>query len=131
MKAIYKLEKTPQEYKALPEETVFSVTNNSGNFLMFSQKPLSRYFGWFIADNNWEVFKVIENILPANTINTSIIKNEYGSVVRETTNLKEHFIIPNQYNSLIYRLDKESEVELLLDIKRAYGNPEFGRLYTF
>lgn len=107
----------------------FLLTNRKGGFLTLSEDPVSRYQGWFVADESFNVFKIIESISPSSNGTIKEIVNNLWSIKRIGGYNTEEFIYPAQYNSFIYQLDKESEVEITLDIKKVYENPEFGRLY--
>ena len=114
--------------KNTEQDVGFMLTNKNGSYIFLREKPSSRYEGVFLFED-LDMYKFIEDI---NIKNNKIkkIKNYFYSVERERENgVTEKFFMPKNFTSLIYELDKESEIEIFLDCKDSYDNKEFGRHY--
>src|SRR3989338_7569886 len=85
--------------KNVNENAGFLLTNKKGGYCSFFNIPSSRYQGLFYFDE------------------------------RKKENVIEAFLMPKGFNSLIYELDSENEVDLILDCKNSYDNREWGRYY--
>ncbi len=105
----------------------FLLTNKIGGYTSLSDYPISRFQGVFFNDN-FEVFKVIENIFPINKGDVKKLTNNFYSVERER-GVKERFYMPFRHNSIVYELDEECEVQIDLDVRKAYDVREFGKYY--
>jgi glycogen debranching enzyme len=75
------------------------------------------------------MYKVIEDINLIRGGKVKEIVNEFSSVIRKRAGANESFFMPYGYESLVYELDKPGEVEVVLDVRRSYDNPEIGRSY--
>ena len=108
----------------------FILTNKIGGYISLSEKPISRYQGAFFCDGK-EIFKAIDSISPMGCGSIKKTKNLFYCIEREweTDNLKETFFMPLFHNSVVYELSKEKEIEITLDVKKAYDSREFGRFY--
>ena len=78
---------------------------------------------------NYNMYKILENIELQDTGEIKEIRNKFSSVKRIRKNFVERFFMPYGYDALVYELDKEGEVDIVLDIRASYENPEFGRIY--
>lgn len=126
MKLSYSIGKTKIEKDVSKAD--FMLTNRLGGYAYFSDKPNSRYQGFFFNDN-LKMFRVIENISLVKKRPIKSLKNKFYIVERSYDDLVESFFIPRDFNSLVYELSKEDEIELALDVKESYDNREFGRVY--
>lgn len=105
------------------------LTNKLGGYVSFSPTTISRYQGVFF-NNNGEMHKVIEAILPLDALPVSAFNNHFSWMQWERGFLKEDIIFPFNHNTLIYELSEEKEILLALDCKRAYDDRQFGRYYS-
>lgn len=107
----------------------FILTNKIGGYFSLSNYPISRYQGAFFSDN-FEIYKVVENVIPLNSGSVTRIVNKFYCVEREREDgLKETLFMPLMHNSIGYQLSQERDVQIDLDVKKAYDNREFGRFY--
>lgn len=127
MKVAHSLGKLNIE-KNIKENTGFILTNKAGGYCYFADKPRSRYHGVFF-NNSFKMYKVIDNIRLVNAPSVSGLKNNFSSFERKRENLIEKFFMPYGLNSLVYSLNREEEIELVLDIRESYKMPGFGRNY--
>jgi len=114
--------------KEVQDEVGFLLTNKSGAYLSLFNQPTSRYQGWFVPFRN-NLYKIIENIEPTGFPSVGQLENVFWSVNRKRGSLNENFFLPPKCNSLIYEISEPGEIELTLDIKESYQDPEFGRFY--
>ncbi|MCG2695408.1 hypothetical protein L6248_00525, partial [Candidatus Parcubacteria bacterium] len=114
--------------KEVQDEVGFLLTNKSGAYLSLFNQPTSRYQGWFVPFRN-NLYKIIENIEPTGFPSVGQLENVFWSVNRKRGSLNENFFLPPKCNSLIYEISEFGEIELTLDIKESYQDPEFGRFY--
>ena len=114
-------------------EISFLLSNNIGGFALFSSNSdamqSSRYNGLYF-NNNFELFKTIERIVPLNSGLIKSVVYDFSKVQNEYDHLTETYIMPFSTNALYYSLDKENDVEIWLDVKKPYDNREFGRIYN-
>ena len=116
--------------KNLNENVGFLLTNKNGGYCSFFSKPSSRYHGFFYFDKkSMSMYKFIENIEILGHENADSLKNWFYFIERKKGNIIESFLMPKDFNSLIYELNCESEINLLLDCKNSYDNREWGRYY--
>ena len=108
---------------------VFLLTNKAGGYISLSDFPISRFQGVFFNSRH-EMFKVIENIIPLDCGNVRKLTNKFYSVERERENAAEKFFMPLTFNSLVYELGDEKEIQLDLDMKKSYDDRQFGRFYS-
>ncbi len=108
----------------------FLLTNRNGGYCSFFKNPSSRYQGFFYFDQKTRsMYRFIENIeIPGNN-KIDFIKNGFYFAERKKGDAIELFFMPKGFNSLIYELNSENEIELVLDCKNSYDNREFGRFY--
>ncbi len=112
-----------------PKDLNFLLTNKMGGYCMFSSMPSSKYQGVFMMDKK-KMYKIIENIRPSNSQKITEITNNFSSIKRKRKSLTEKFFMPYGYDVLVYELNKTSPVEIALDMRTSYSNPEFGREYS-
>ncbi len=124
MKVVYKFGKKVVSGKA--DNTDFILSNNTGSYLFLSENPASRYQGFFFIDD-FRMFKTVENIELLRDDRISEIIYDSTGIKRKRKNISEGFFIYN--NSLIYELNKKSDVVIYLDVKESYDNDEWGRFY--
>ena len=116
--------------KNVNENIGFLLTGKNGSYCSFFNQPSSRYQGLFYFDKKTlNMYRFIENIeIPGNN-KIDFIKNGFYFAERKKGNAIELFFMPKGFNSLIYELNSENEIELALDCKNSYDNREFGRHY--
>jgi len=127
MRITHKLDKTVLT-KNTNEDVNFLLTNKVGGYCLLSSAPSSRYQGVFFMDNS-DMYKVIEDINLVGAAPVKEIVNEFSLVARKRGKFVESFFMPYGYDVLVYELDKPGEIEITLDIRKSYDNPEFGRIY--
>ncbi|MBI2653259.1 hypothetical protein HYX02_00460 [Candidatus Woesearchaeota archaeon] len=108
----------------------FLLMNKKGSYCSFFNMPSSRYQGLFYFDEKtMSMYKFIENIEIAGNNDASSLKNNFHSVERRKNDIVELFFMPKNLNSLIYELNSQHEINLILDCKESYDNREWGRFY--
>jgi hypothetical protein len=111
------------------DKASFMLTNRIGGYTYLSDEPRSRYQGFFFFDN-YKMFKIIEDISLVDKNPVKAVKNKLYLVEKTHSNtLVESFFMPLKSNSLVYELNDENEIQVVLDIKESYDNREFGRVY--
>jgi hypothetical protein len=100
---------------------------NNGGYLWIGEKPASRYQGWFFGLENGNIVKIIDNI-QADGGKAVALENNFWNVKRVWQNLAESFFLCGN-DCLGYELSGVAPVQVFLDIKESYQNPEFGRHY--
>lgn len=109
----------------------FLLTNKKGSYCSFFSTPSSRYHGLFYFDEKtMDMYKLIENIELVGYGNPTGLKNKFYFVERKKGDINELFLMPKNHNSLFYCLNKESEIDLILDCRMSYDNREWGRHYA-
>ncbi len=111
--------------KRVDEEASFLLGNKLGDYLWLSDKPKSRYEGWFFTPKNKageRLFKVIEDIRPIDREKTTLLENRFSEVVRKTGDFKESFKISEEGHCFLYQINQRKEVELILDMRESYSN---------
>ncbi len=115
--------------KDVKENVGFLLANKKGGYCSFFNEPASRYHGFFYFDEaREEMYRFIENIEFADNSVLSL-KNCFYFVERKKSSAKEYFLMPKNFSTLVYELDNENEINLVLDCKKSYDNREFGRFY--
>lgn len=102
----------------------FLLTNKTGGY--FLSGVSSRYRGLYFRDHE-AMFKVIDAIDSDGKIK-EIINNFYNIEV-VGAGFKGIFFMPHGHDSLVYELDKEKKVELLLDCRESYDSSVWGKFY--
>lgn len=117
--------------KNADENAGFLLTNRKGSYCSFFNIPSSRYYGFFYFDEKlMEMHRFIENIEIIENNAVANIRNGFYFIERKKDGVTESFFVPQNFNSLIYELSREKEIDLLLDCKKSYDNREFGRHYS-
>ena len=112
------------------ENCGFLLTNKKGSYCSFFNKPASRYYGFFYFDNkSMKMYKFVENIEIAGHEDIDHVKNGFYFAERKKGNVIETFTMPRGFNSLIYEISSENEIDIALDCKESYDNREWGRNY--
>lgn len=116
--------------KDIKENAGFLLSNKRGSYCSFFSLPSSRYQGLFWFDEKtMNMYKFIENIeMKSNDIVS--LKNGFYSAQRKKNGVTESFLMPKNFNSLIYELSDESEIDVILDCKESFDNREWGRNYN-
>ena len=116
--------------KNVTENIGFLLTNKKGSYCSFFNLPTSRYQGLFYFDATpMKMYKFIDSIGFVGDDNISSLKNGFYFVERKKDDIVESFVMPQFFNSLIYELNINKEIELFLDCKESYDNREWGRHY--
>ena len=112
------------------ENVGFLLTNKKGSYCSFYNAPSSRYQGLFYFDEKtMDMYKFIENIEINGNNNVFNLKNGFYFAERRKEDIIESFTMPMGFNSLIYELNSDNEINLFLDCKASTGNREWGRHY--
>ena len=125
MKVVHSLGKIKIE-KEVKEDVSFLLANKIGGYLSFASKPRSKFDGFFI-NNNFRMFRIIESINIQGDVRE--LRNNFWNVERRKESINERFTLPSGSNSLIYEVNKESDMELFFDVKESYDSREWGRNY--
>ncbi len=127
MKLVYSVNKAKVEKNLSRAD--FMLSNKRGCYAYFSDKPKSRYQGFFFKDH-LNMFRVIENIKLNVKSSIQTVTNKCYSVERGYSDgIVESFFMPEGHSSLVYGLNKESSFDISFDIKGSYDNREFGRVH--
>ncbi|MBI2656260.1 hypothetical protein HYX03_00800, partial [Candidatus Woesearchaeota archaeon] len=112
------------------ESCGFLLTNKKGSYCSFFCRPGSRYYGFFYFDDkNMIMYKFIDNIEIAGHGKIDYVKNGFYFAERKKGEVIENFTTPNGFNSMIYEISSENEIDIALDCKESYDNREWGRDY--
>ncbi len=114
-----------EKQRETEEKNSFLTANRLGDYIWLDEYPRSRYQGWFFAPKKYQgkkVYKVIEDIRPVDRSEVKKITNYFSKIVREGNNFKEIFSIDQEKHLLNYQLEKEQEIELILDVRDSYKN---------
>src|SRR3989344_4981104 len=99
--------------KGVDEDIGFLLANKKGGYCSFFNSPASRYHGLFYFDEkNMEMYRLIESIEITGYNGVSILKNNFHAVERVKNDLVESFLMPKNFNSLIYELSSENDIGL-------------------
>lgn len=105
----------------------FILSNNIGGYVSFSETPVSKHQGLVFFDGR-EHFESLNNISPNKKV-TKII-NHFTHIDREFEDgTKDKLIYPTGHNSLIYELNKTTELDIVLDCRKVDDMRQFGRYY--
>ena len=116
--------------KNVSDDAGFLLANKKGSYLSLFNAPSSRYQGLFYFDEKTaDMYKFIENIEVIGSNEISRLKNGFYFVERLKGSAIESFLMPKNFNSLVYELSSKSEIDLILDCKSSYDNREWGRNY--
>ena len=117
--------------KEVNENIGFLLTNKKGSYCSFFNTPTSRYMGFFYFDEEtMNMYKFIENIEIIGHNSVIKLKNGFYFIERQKDKVIETFLVPKAFNSLIYELNSNNEIDLILDCKDSYDNREWGRYYN-
>ena len=108
------------------ENPKLMLTNKSGGFLLLGAS--SRYNGFFFY-NGKRMFRTLEHIEVLGDSDYEELINHFSFVERRKGTVHEYLFLPPHTNSLVYELNRESDIMVALDVKEAYDNREFGRYY--
>ncbi len=116
--------------KDVRDNAGFLLANKNGSYCSFFRRPSSRYHGLFYFDNkSMKMYKFIENIEIVGQNNIGYIKNGFYFAERKKNDIIETFTMPKGFNSMIYEISSENEIDLILDCKDSYDSREWGRFY--
>ena len=117
--------------KGTDENIGFLLTNKRGSYCNFFNEPSSRYNGLFFFDEeSMSMYKFIDDIEINGNPEILGLKNNFFYVERKRNVIAESFLMPKDLSSLIYELNYENVIDLILDCKNTYDNREFGRCYN-
>jgi hypothetical protein len=102
------------------------LSNSKGGFLNLGL-PNSKFQGFFVSDG--EVFKVLEEIRGGGEVLE--VSSNIFSVRMRRKNFTESFVLPKNFNSLVYETAGEQELEFVFDVRKAYDLTDAGRIYKF
>ena len=112
------------------ENAGFLLTNKNGSYCSLYNEPSSRYQGLFYFDEKtMDMYKFIENMEIVGHDNVSVLKNGFYFAERWKENVSELFLMPKDFNLLVYEMNSENEIDLILDCKLSTDNREWGRYY--
>ena len=116
--------------KSVNENVGFLLTNKKGSYCSFFNAPASRYHGLFYFDEkSMDIHKFVESIEMTGNNDVSNLKNGFYFAERRKGDVVESFRMPKNFNSLIYELSRENDINLILDCKGSYDDREWGRYY--
>ncbi len=130
MKIIHSINEHHIERDIDDRENVGSLlTNGLGGYAAISKVNDSRYNGWFVSFGQ-KVYKIIDEIkLQGGDRNIKIKNNFYEAENHFDNGFAESVFVPRGRDSLVYELNKEGSVEVVLDIRESYDGRNFGRNY--
>jgi len=100
--------------------------NNKAGFFTKSFFNESKYDGLFVNENGF--YKILDSLKSNNSPNRII---NFGYKILVEGNFKENFLMPKNFNSLIYHTDKPTEFFLDFDVRKCFDFRNFGRHYSF
>lgn len=109
-------------------DPAFLLTNGNGSYLTLGCTPTTRYQGAFF-NSKFEVFKLIENIVPVGAPAMSTITNRFWCVERQRGSLTETFFVPKGFPAIVYELSAEQDIQIDLDCRKLFDFRQFGRHY--
>ncbi len=111
------------------ENIGFLLTNGLGGYAAIAKTNNSRYNGWFVSFGQ-KIYKIIDDIKIQDEAKIVKIKNNYYEAERFFDNgLFESVFVPYRRNSLVYESNRDSAVEIVLDMRESYDGRSFGRNY--
>ncbi len=117
--------------KDVNENVGFLLTNKKGGYCSFFNIQNSRFYGLFYFDENeLKMYKFIEDIVIIGHNKITSLKNGFYFFERIKDEIVESFLMPTKFNTLVYKLSSQNEIDLVLDCKESYDNREFGRYYN-
>jgi len=105
----------------------FMLTNMEGSFLWLSDRPLSKYSGFFL-DDPFDIYRVIEDIRLADSGFVGI-ERSLDHVRRVHKDNSERIALPRGVKGMSYSLEKKAKIIIDLDCRKAYDMRSFGRFY--
>jgi len=117
--------------RGVNENVGFLLTNKNGSYCSFFSAISSKYHGFFCFDAQAaEMYKLIESIEIVGQRDVSLLKNGFYFAERKKGSAVESFLMPKNFDSLVYELSSEEEIDLFLDCKLSYDNRQWGRHYS-
>ncbi|MFH1590996.1 MAG: amylo-alpha-1,6-glucosidase [archaeon] len=110
------------------DSPTFLLGDNNGSFTFLSNKPFSRYGGYHIRTEQG-VFKILEDVALDGPEETEEIVNNVTSVQRLKGHNQETLYMPKGMGTLMCFLEKEADLNIVMDVKKPYDNREKGRHY--
>jgi hypothetical protein len=128
MKALH-LWKNLSIEKDVGDDTGFLLANKKGGYASLTFPNISRYNGFFIFDSG-EMFKILDEIRIKDAGKIRQLKNHFYCADADFERCSERFFVPSKTNSLAVSFDKQTESEILFDMKKSYDNDDMGRHYS-
>lgn len=124
MKIVYKTKKGELRGEG---NVSFFLADRFGGYLSLGCPSDSHYNGWFtFLDDEWELFKIIEDISIIGT--TDKIINKGDSVQRNTIPSEEKFWV--EKNAIVYTVsDYQGPINVFFDLRRIHDFDDKGRIY--
>ncbi len=121
------------DYEKTREDNIgFLLTNNRGNYFLSMEKK-SRYSGLFFFSK--DMFKILDEIVLQKSESTDkkalekTLINKFFSASRNSSEIAENFLMPKNFNSFIYNLNKKTNFFLDFDVRKSYDSRRFGMYY--
>lgn len=111
------------------ENIGFLLTNGLGGYAAVSKANDSRYNGWFVTLGE-KLYKIIDEIKLQDAAKIASFENGFYEAGRTFDNsLSDNTFFPKEKNSLVYELNRENAMEVVLDVREPYDGRSFGRVY--
>ncbi len=111
------------------DDKAFCLINKRKDFMIFYEKPQSRYDGFFVKTSQGYI-KILAKIKINNPEpEEQIIDSVNSEVVRVYGDFSEKFTLSENKPSFSYELSSKQNVSIFLDIRKIFSSPEFGRNY--
>ncbi len=122
MRLIHKTNGQEEEKNVGPLNGLMT-TNRNGDYFWVSDRPTSRYQGWFFRKDK-DLFRIIESIEVegAGPADKMVNGFDYGEIHRE--GIKEVFFLPHYSHTLVYELSEERKVNVFFDVRHSYSSKE-------
>ncbi len=124
MKLRYKIGNLMEQHDAKAERA-FMLSSRAGSFYYNNSK--TRYGGWFVSENG-KLFRIADEINIA-APKVSAITNNLYFVEQARGKVRERFFVPFGENAIVYDVDPEFDVDLILDVREAHDERKTGKKY--
>ena len=116
--------------KKIEEDAGFLLTNKMGGYCSFFNLPSSRYRGlFFFEPKSMKMYRFVESIEIYGNPDVELLRNGFYYAERKKNHASEKFFFLKNSNSLLYELDGNHDIDIILDCKESYDNREWGRFY--
>ncbi len=96
------------------KDASFILTNSKGAYLYLSEKPVSKYQGFFFNKNH-KMFRTIANIMPDPYLKLTKLVNHFSHVIFERGKVKEEFFLPDMKDTFVYTVQNYSG-DIIVDL---------------